>query len=1229
MSVVEEIRNDPEKGVKRLECEYKAGLLAVARRFCPDLTDAEALVYRTFSEVVAKIDGYSEQSAFFGWMCKILVNCHAKDVRRKSNSTVFYTDEVPDAVGDDAKSVEEAVDASILRDAIENLPPDMKEAVILRYFMDQPVLKIAQVLALPVGTVKSRLYYARVLLGKRLGANLKKRAVAVAAIAALLLAASAATVAIVSGDGDSREEATREARHSRSSSFSSSSSPFSSSSPSSQSSQESNKEGESEMNATTAIKSAMFAAALGATATASAGNTCTWIGGGSDNKWSTPQNWQGEVVPTDGNGDVVVINNSTANAEIFNDYENIAIASLKFAGSATCVLTGETFKVSGAVSATSSQSIIYNDIIVTGTSEASWNFGPAAGGSLSSAGQCQFYGDITIESTKTIKIGGRATSKFYGSISGASATIVDGAQTWAQGGAVYFYGPLKVAAVKALNNGTMSLPYYFGSSENEWTVLEIGWPHFYCLEEGVLPETTVLGFNTTIQPGTGSGNRILNLYNKNQIIDRIAGPVLPANKDYYYVRSINSSTAEPTRLTLKATADATTYARIQDAISLVYAPAGDCKQTFMDREHLTSGDIIVSNGTFRVAGTSSFANVKRIVVADGATFELATEAANALAGVTNIVLGAGAHFAIAASAVTPFTASAVTLEADSTATFDLPEGADYLFASVVVDGVPLDGDTYSGGVAPFSGTGEVTVPDVERPTVEASWNGNGEDDGIATDGNWAGGAAPALKAGSLLPLFASGGSQALVDRALDFKGLHFGGEAASFSLVSNSPSALLALRQSGIVVDASHTATVDVPMKVKSDQTWTIGAGSTLRLKSHADMTAAYAVTVAGSGATSGSDASERLTSVLQLDEENGFIGNFSVSGARVNVYSTTNAFGPSGDGVVTLGNSQLILHGGVIERPVTLSGQNNKYYWFNVHGTNTFAKPFRQTVGAYWRPYFNINSRTVFEDGATVQCDVFVTGGAGSEIIVRGKPWRHESTSSGVCALECEGSTTVRFEVAGNRPVRLKINGGKAVCGVDDPFVSGTALYMNNAAGRLDLGGHNASFDSLATRSGGTVTSETPGMLKLTAQNAVVTNTAVKFTGEAGFGMSGTGAVFFNAAMESTASLAVSKGRLGFTANGSWCNATNVTVSGTGRLVVAKARTISAAANMAIADSGVVEIPSGVVLRVASLTVDGVTVASGMYGSADSAANKTYQAHFAGSGALAVGRSGFVLIIE
>ena len=79
MTIAETIRKDRESGAKRLETEYKAELLSFAKRFCCDEAEAEALVYRTFAEVVASIDGYTEQSAFFGWMCKILVNCHAKD----------------------------------------------------------------------------------------------------------------------------------------------------------------------------------------------------------------------------------------------------------------------------------------------------------------------------------------------------------------------------------------------------------------------------------------------------------------------------------------------------------------------------------------------------------------------------------------------------------------------------------------------------------------------------------------------------------------------------------------------------------------------------------------------------------------------------------------------------------------------------------------------------------------------------------------------------------------------------------------------------------------------------------------------------------------------------------------------------------------------------------------------------------------------------------------------
>jgi len=125
MDIASEIRKDPENGARLLQSEYKAGLTTLARRLCADESDAEELVNRTFAEVVRNIDSYLEQSAFFGWMCKILENVHAKDVRRKSNRTVVGDAEAVAGARDDAagERIFREVDASLLRDAIADLPP--------------------------------------------------------------------------------------------------------------------------------------------------------------------------------------------------------------------------------------------------------------------------------------------------------------------------------------------------------------------------------------------------------------------------------------------------------------------------------------------------------------------------------------------------------------------------------------------------------------------------------------------------------------------------------------------------------------------------------------------------------------------------------------------------------------------------------------------------------------------------------------------------------------------------------------------------------------------------------------------------------------------------------------------------------------------------------------------------------------------------------------------------
>ena len=175
MDIVDEIRNDAEKGAKRLEAEYRNGLMTLARRFCHDPGDAAELVNRTFAEVIANIDNYAEQSAFFAWMSKILVNINAKDNRRKANGDIVYPGIVPEMADEDAEEeIFRNLDHSLLRDAIDTLPADIKKTLLLHYFMDMPVKDIAKFMALPSGTVMWRLHYARQMLAAKLGVAAEK-----------------------------------------------------------------------------------------------------------------------------------------------------------------------------------------------------------------------------------------------------------------------------------------------------------------------------------------------------------------------------------------------------------------------------------------------------------------------------------------------------------------------------------------------------------------------------------------------------------------------------------------------------------------------------------------------------------------------------------------------------------------------------------------------------------------------------------------------------------------------------------------------------------------------------------------------------------------------------------------------------------------------------------------------------------------------------------------------
>ena len=102
------------------------------------------------------------------WLVRIVVNEVNRQRRKKRVLTVplEYAPEIVDDCDDAVTMMIRNEDHQNLRQAMEQLPLEIKETVILRYFSDLTVPEIAAVMKKPEGTIKSRLNRALIRLNE-------------------------------------------------------------------------------------------------------------------------------------------------------------------------------------------------------------------------------------------------------------------------------------------------------------------------------------------------------------------------------------------------------------------------------------------------------------------------------------------------------------------------------------------------------------------------------------------------------------------------------------------------------------------------------------------------------------------------------------------------------------------------------------------------------------------------------------------------------------------------------------------------------------------------------------------------------------------------------------------------------------------------------------------------------------------------------------------------------
>jgi RNA polymerase sigma-70 factor (ECF subfamily) len=146
---------------------FRPQVLRVAYGVVGSSCEAEDVAQDVFVKVWQRLGAQETEGAFASWLYRITVNTAIDAVRRRRQESPL-DDRHADAGAWPEQTVLQHYERDQVRDAVAALPDSARAALILREYEQLSYQEIAQVLDIPIGTVMSRLSYARQVLRKRL-----------------------------------------------------------------------------------------------------------------------------------------------------------------------------------------------------------------------------------------------------------------------------------------------------------------------------------------------------------------------------------------------------------------------------------------------------------------------------------------------------------------------------------------------------------------------------------------------------------------------------------------------------------------------------------------------------------------------------------------------------------------------------------------------------------------------------------------------------------------------------------------------------------------------------------------------------------------------------------------------------------------------------------------------------------------------------------------------------
>lgn len=177
--LVEAAIGGDEKAYSQLVDKYERALYFHILKMIKDREQVEDLVQEAFVKAFNNLNTYSNNYAFSTWLYRIATNHTIDYLRKKKLKTLSINEPVKTREGEmkmqlpdhDAKADRGIIRKQrqeMVREAIDDLPEKYRKVIEMRHMEEKSYQEIADVLDLPLGTVKAHIFRARELLYKAL-----------------------------------------------------------------------------------------------------------------------------------------------------------------------------------------------------------------------------------------------------------------------------------------------------------------------------------------------------------------------------------------------------------------------------------------------------------------------------------------------------------------------------------------------------------------------------------------------------------------------------------------------------------------------------------------------------------------------------------------------------------------------------------------------------------------------------------------------------------------------------------------------------------------------------------------------------------------------------------------------------------------------------------------------------------------------------------------------------